>query len=83
MPYNNIDECDCSCHQNGGDAVVHTVACCIVCENCGKRIRRNLWEKHSAFCQNAKDDEVMSRLSPAESVQLLEKIRLQRSASRS
>lgn len=42
------EECDCSCHRDGG---THITACCDECRYCGKRIEVFYVESHEKECR--------------------------------
>lgn len=43
----NIEECDCSCHEDGS---MHMVACCAQCQYCEKNINFESYSEHTENC---------------------------------
>lgn len=44
--------CSCPCHQN--PFIMHVLACCQKCENCGQNINYQAYKAHKKACQAKK-----------------------------
>jgi hypothetical protein len=47
------DICQCGCHSS---PMLHMVACCWNCPDCGQNIRTDAWKQHSETCKPDDDD---------------------------
>lgn len=44
-----VHECHCECHKNP-DIIKHPLACCVICDICGKKIKRTRHSNHLTCC---------------------------------
>lgn len=52
----NIEECDCACHE-ARKHISHIARCCFECPECQKRIKTSFWIFHQKK-HKAKQDEI-------------------------